>query len=54
MVTPLEEHVSRNLEPDVIARIEREIAERGVEFIYYQCISINGRVLAKEIGRAHV
>ena len=54
MPTPLEEHVSRNLEPGTIARIESEIAAQGVEFIYYQCISINGRVLAKVVPAKHL
>ena len=39
MATPLEEHVAANLRQEVINSIERQIADRGVEFIYYQCIS---------------
>lgn len=30
------------------------VAEAGVEFIYYQFVSINGRVLAKVVPAAHL
>ena len=49
MTTPIEAHVAANLKPEVIAALEEQIAQAGVEFIYYQCISINGRVLAKVV-----
>lgn len=54
MTTPLEEHRARNLEPAEVARIEELIAKHGVKYIYYQFVSINGRVLAKVVPAVHL
>ncbi len=54
MTTPLEEHRARNLDPAEIARIEGMIAASGVKYVYYQFISINGRVLAKVVPANHL
>lgn len=54
MTTPLEEHRARNLDPAEVARIEALIAEHGVKYIYYQFVSINGRVLAKVVPAGHL
>lgn len=54
MTTPLEEHRARNLDPAEVARIEELIAKHGVKYIYYQFVSINGRVLAKVVPAVHL
>lgn len=54
MTTPLEEHRERNLDPAEVARIEEMIAVSGVKYIYYQFVSINGRVLAKVVPAVHL
>jgi len=53
-VSPLEAHRARNADPDVLARIESEIADNGVEFIYYQCVTLTGRVIAKVVPARHL
>lgn len=53
-MTPLEEHRARNLDPAEVSRIEELIAKHGVKYIYYQFISINGRVLAKVVPAGHL
>ena len=40
--------------PDKIARIEELIEKHGVKYIYYQFVSINGRVLAKVVPAVHL
>lgn len=54
MSTPLEEHRARNLDSAEVARLEDIIARSGVKYIYYQFISINGRVLAKVVPAVHL
>lgn len=54
MTTPLEEHRARNLDPAEVARLEDLITTHGVKYIYYQFISINGRVLAKVVPARHL
>ena len=50
----MELHRERNLDPAEVARLEALIAEHGVKYIYYQFISINGRVLAKVVPATHL
>lgn len=52
MPNSLAEHREANLA--VADELAARIAESGVEFIYYQFISINGRVLAKVAPAAHL
>ena len=54
MTTPLEEHRARNLDPAEVARLEDLITTHGVKYIYYQFVSINGRVLAKVVPARHL
>jgi len=54
MTTPLEEHRARNLDPAEVAWIEDLIAKHGVKYLYYQFVSINGRVLAKVVPAGHL
>lgn len=53
-MTPMEEHRSQNLDPAEVARIEAMIEHHGVKYIYYQFVSINGRVLAKVVPARHL
>ncbi len=43
-----------NCAPATVDAIEERIAEAGVEFVYYQFVSINGRVLTKVAPARHV
>jgi glutamine synthetase len=43
-----------NTAPDTVAAIEEQIAAAGVELVYYQFVSINGRVLTKVVPARHV
>jgi glutamine synthetase len=49
VMSALSDHRERNADADQVAAIKRTIAERGVKFIYYQFVSVNGRVLAKVV-----
>ncbi len=53
-MSELAEQAARNLDPDVVARLRDRIAEAGVETIYYQFVSLNGRVLGKLAPAAHL
>jgi glutamine synthetase len=48
-MTALDEHRHRNADATELARIKGLVAEHGVKFIYYQFVSVNGRVLAKVV-----
>jgi glutamine synthetase len=48
-MTALDEQRHRNADAAAVARVKAAIAERGVKYIYYQFISVNGRVLAKVV-----
>ncbi len=47
-------HRARNLDEMTVAALEERIREAGVEFIYYQFVSINGRVLGKVVPARHL
>ena len=51
-MTALDDQAAANaaLEPDVAARIR----EAGVEFVYYQFVTLNGRVMAKVVPARHL
>jgi glutamine synthetase len=53
-VTPLDAHRARNADPDAIARVEELIRSHGVEFIYYQAVTLTGRVIAKVVPAVHL
>ncbi|MEW2357378.1 glutamine synthetase family protein [Spirillospora sp. NPDC029432] len=50
--TPLDEHRQRNAaaSADLLARVE----ESGVEFLYYQTVSLTGRVVGKVVPARHL
>lgn len=53
-MTALDEHRQRNADPEVRRAIQDRIDASGVEYIYYQVVSLGGRVLAKVVPARHV
>ena len=53
-MTALDEHRQRNADPDTRRAIQDRIDADGVEYIYYQVISLGGRVLAKVVPAKHL
>jgi len=47
-------HQAANMQPDVIAQLEKHIAEAGVEFIYYMLPTIGSKVVAKMVPATHI
>ncbi len=47
-------HRERNLDPGTVAGLEERIGDAKVEFVYYQFVSINGRVLTKVVPAGHL
>jgi glutamine synthetase len=54
MPTALDLHRELNSRPGALDQIKQAIAEHGVEYIYYQAISITGRVVGKVAPADHV
>jgi glutamine synthetase len=54
MTTPLDQHRDRNTSDPRIADVETAIRERGVEYIYYQLVTVTGRVVAKVVPAHHL
>ncbi len=54
MQDALRAHCEHNARADVTEPLASEIASRGVEFLYYQFVSINGRVLSKVVPASHL
>ncbi len=54
MNNALAEQRERNLQPAALEAVEERIAAAGVEFVYYQFVSINSRVLTKVAPARHV
>lgn len=52
--TELDHHRDRNTEESRIAAIEQEVADAGVEYVYYQVVSVNARVLSKVVPARHL
>ena len=44
-VTPLDTHREANASSPELAAVLSTIAERGVEFVYFQAVTITGRVV---------
>ena len=53
-MSQLREHRERNTSAEVVGPLEERIREAGVEFLYYQFVSINGRVLSKVVPAKHL
>ena len=53
MSTDLEQFVSQDGRAEAIDAVQRQIDEQGVEYMYYQFISVTGRIMGKGIPAAH-
>ena len=53
MSTALDRHREQNASSDALADIRAEIDAAGVEFIYYQAVTITGRVVGKVVPAGH-
>jgi len=52
--TALDAHRHLNTTDALIGDVEATIAERGVEFIYYQLVTLSGRMVAKVVPANHL
>ncbi|MFE3580121.1 glutamine synthetase family protein [Streptomyces vinaceus] len=52
--TALDEHRERNADRAAIEAIEKRIADAGVEYIYYQAVTVTGRVIGKVVPAEHL
>ncbi len=52
--TPLDLHREVNASQDALARVRSEIDTHGVETVYFQAVSITGRVVGKVLPARHV
>ena len=53
-ISALDQHREDNSRPGALDEIKRTIAENGVEYIYYQAVTITGRVVGKVAPAAHL
>ena len=53
MATDLEGFVSRDGRDDKIAEVRRRIDAEGITYIYYQFISVTGRIMGKGVPAPH-
>ena len=53
MATDLERFVATEGRADKIADVRRRIDAEGVTYIYYQFISVTGRIMGKGVPAAH-
>lgn len=53
-MSELQRHRERNSSAEVVGPLEERIKDAGVEFIYYQFVSLNGRVLSKVVPAKHL
>ncbi len=52
-MTDLEAHVAQPGRDDLVKQVNEKIKETGVGYIYYQFISVTGRIVGKGIPSAH-
>jgi glutamine synthetase len=53
MTTALEEFLAQDGRDDAVERVRRQIDESGVTYIYYQFVSVTGRIMGKGAPAAH-
>jgi glutamine synthetase len=53
-MTPLDQHRERNSDTDVAAGLEERIDSAGVEYLYYQVVTISGRTISKVVPARHL
>ncbi|GAA1972101.1 glutamine synthetase family protein [Nocardioides panacihumi] len=54
MPTALDQHRELNSRPGALDHVKQAIADNGVEYIYYQAVTITGRVVGKVVPAQHV
>ncbi len=52
-MTDLQEHVEAPGRADLVKQVAEKIKETGVDYIYYQFVSVTGRIVGKGIPAAH-
>jgi glutamine synthetase len=52
--TALDRHRERNTDRAAIAEIQARIAESGVQYLYYQAVTVTGRVVGKVVPAGHL
>ena len=53
MMTDLEQFVNQPGRPDAVDAVTRRIADEGITYLYFQFVSVTGRVMGKGIPAAH-
>ena len=53
-MTPLDQHRERNTDTAAVAGLEERIASDGVEYLYYQAVTISGRTVSKVVPARHL
>ena len=53
VTTDLEVHVNAPGRADLVKQVREKIDELGIEYIYYQFISVTGRIVGKGIPSDH-
>ncbi|MFI6289015.1 glutamine synthetase family protein [Streptomyces sp. NPDC051018] len=53
-ITALDRHRERNADQDAVDAVRARIADAGVEYIYYQSVTVNGRVIGKVVPAGHL
>ena len=52
-MTDLEAHVAQPGRDDLVRQVQEKIDELGISYIYYQFVSVTGRIVGKGIPSAH-
>ena len=52
-MSDLEAHVNQPGRDDLVKQVREKIKETGVDYIYYQFVSVTGRIVGKGIPSAH-
>ncbi|MET1027120.1 MAG: glutamine synthetase family protein, partial [Dongiaceae bacterium] len=52
-ITPLDEHVNQKGRKELVKQVRAKINELGIKYIYYQFVSVTGRIVGKGIPSDH-
>ncbi|MEU3600638.1 glutamine synthetase [Streptomyces sp. NPDC006798] len=52
--TALDRHRERNTDREAVGAVRKRIAEAGVEYVYYQSVTLGGRVVGKVVPAGHL
>jgi glutamine synthetase len=53
-MTALDDHRQRNADRGALDAVREQVSDHGVEFIYYQAVTVTGRVVAKVVPAKHL